>query len=318
MNRQARRQQDIQYKKSIKTIGKFTPEQIKIIDIASRERGSILADNCIENFEKLLDRCLTAALIDYGISYEDIDAIQENMSELMEEDNMKSEKLEKENVNMEKIQDEVQAALEILLKDGTTKKEIVNRLMFKFPKLSKSMILNAYAKVKRELEPIESKVSLVFKYFEENSNKLNGKQMIAHAMNKFKLAEGNTTAYYYRWKKQFMGSNKVVPNVTEKVSEADQKNADKIIEKIKERQCVKPIVKTPIINILEEEKMNDLKIIEEKVVKTIKAEGVNGAYEANTEKGIILNKGNSTICFQNEEDFDAWVIEFKQVFKMIV
>ncbi len=60
-----------------------------------------------------------------------------------------------------------------------------------------------------------------------------------------------------------------------------------------------------------------LKVLEEKVVKTVKIKGENGIYEAETGKGVSLNNDGMTVYFKTEEQLNNWVSEIRQVFSMI-
>ena len=217
---------------------------------------------------------------------------------------------------MEKLQNDVQIATEELLKKGISKKQIIDQLMCKFPKLSKSLLLNAYAKIKKELGLTENRTSQkdVYEEFEQHSGTFNSQQSIEHLMNKFDFTKTTATTYYYNWKKQFMGNEKVVPNESNKIFEKEIKKIVKApIKNIKiEDLGQAPIKKMEVVN------MSNLKITEEKVIKTIKVSGKNGEYSADTEKGVKLFRDDLTICFENIEQFDKWVLEFKEVFALVV
>jgi len=73
-----------------------------------------------------------------------------------------------------------------------------------------------------------------------------------------------------------------------------------------------------IKNVIAPVEMNGLKVIEEKVMRKVKVQGENGIYEAETSKGVMLTRNGMSIGFQTEEELNEWVIEFKNVFKMIV
>ncbi|EGO87969.1 hypothetical protein CBCST_08454 [Clostridium botulinum C str. Stockholm] len=113
-------------------------------------------------------------------------------------------------------------------------------------------------------------------------------------------------------------------NVKSKVEGSSQKEVVAKSATVEEKAVVKENLETEYIVESEEkleenkkEEVKGLKVLEEKVVKTIKVEGENGVYEAETGKGVILSRENASIRFENEEQLDSWVKEFKQVFKMV-
>jgi len=275
-----------------------------------------MSNKYIDKFGDLIDRSMTAALLDFGLELEEAELIQKNMSELFQEDSIKIEKLEGENIDMTKTEIDVTAAIKELLKAGNDKKEDMKTLEYKFSNLSKSMLLNAYAKVRKEV---------IYENFKKNELKLNGEEMVRNVMAKFKITETNAKIYYSKWKKEYMEDKTSVDPLLPKkptIETATQKeiedNAKKIIETAKEIQCVPVIVQAvESINNVEVAEVKGLKVIEEKVIKTIKVEGENGVYAATTGKGITLTKNDMTIGFENEEQLNEWITEIKAVFAMV-
>jgi len=275
-----------------------------------------MSNKYIDKFGDLIDRSMTAALLDFGLELEEAELIQKNMSELFQEDSIKIEKLEWENIDMTKTEIDVTAAIKELLKAGNDKKEDMKTLEYKFSNLSKSMLLNAYAKVRKEV---------IYENFKKNELKLNGEEMVRNVMAKFKITETNAKIYYSKWKKEYMEDKTSVDPLLPKkptIETATQKeiedNAKKIIETAKEIQCVPVIVQAvESINNVEVAEVKGLKVIEEKVIKTIKVEGENGVYAATTGKGITLTKNDMTIGFENEEQLNEWITEIKAVFAMV-
>lgn len=329
-NRKSRRAQPKELQRNTKAINSLTPAQAKVMNLVVDERARELANNYIGNFESLIDSTMSAALIEYGIDFNDIEGIQKNMSELMIEYSKKSKKLEEGNHNMADIEKKVLVEVKDLLEKGISKKESIERLIYKFPKLSKSMLLNAYVKVKKEMGLTENRVSKedVYAEFDRKSNSLDGEKMITHAIRTFGFTKSTAQSYYYKWKKEYMtGKSSNAPSVPsvqtieKTMSQELEQNAKKIIETAKERQCVNQAVKSPVAEIKEEVgaiKMGGLKIIEEKVIKSVKVAGNNGIYVATTNKGIDLSKDDMTISFENEEHLNAWVSEVRAVFAMVI
>ena len=333
----------------VKDINSLTPMQARIADVVADERADTIARNYIVKFEKLIDRNMCAALIDYGVDYNDIEGIQNNMSKMLIEDTKKSKKLEEGNFNMAEIEGKVLAAVKELLATEVSKKESIERLQDKFPRLSRSMLVNAYVKVKKEMGLTENRISreIVFAEFDRCAVRLSGTAMVPNAMKKFGFTESTAKTYYSKWKNQYMvdkiEDDPIAPDDVPVVKTAAatkqlEENAKKIIEEAaKERQCIKPIaepleenwekivqiikpVQAPVIKEAEVVKVKGLKVIESNVVvrKTVKVEGENGLYEADTENGVSLSKEDRSISFNTIEELDEWVAEFKAVFAMVV
>ncbi|APF28234.1 hypothetical protein NPD5_254 [Clostridium sporogenes] len=301
MNRQQRRQQERDLKKNLGTIQELTPQQTKLINIAATEKAKAMTKKYIDNFSEVADRAISAVLIDEGYTTDEVYKLELKITELMEEDNRKIIELERENVDMAKIDKEVKEYIEELLKKGVSKKQAIDDLVFKFPKLSKSMLLNVYTKVKKEKGYTENRVCRedVYEYFTDHLKSWNGEEMIKHAIKEFGFTESTAQTYYYKWKKEFM-NNKIT-----KVEKTDKKQTRDLQEESKKVQSK------------EEVKVEGLKVLEEKVIKTVKVEGKNGIYTGTTGEGIVLTKDNVTISFENIEQLENFTEEYKQVFEMV-
>ncbi|KEH91662.1 hypothetical protein Z962_p0038 (plasmid) [Clostridium botulinum C/D str. BKT12695] len=298
MNRAERRRKDRNFKKNLEAINKLTPQQTKLIDIAATQRAQAISNNKIQDFKQLIDRNMTAAFIELDWDNDKILKFQDRIEELFLEDVEKSNNLEKEKIDMKKVEETVRKAVEEVLKEGLKKKDAIEKLAFKFPKLSKSMITNAYQNVKEEKAT----------ELEEKATDKAVEYIFAKGEEEEKL------------KKEF----KEMKNVKSKVEGSSQKEVVAKSATVEEKAVVKENLETEHIveneEKLEENKKQEvkgLKVLEEKVVKTIKVEGENGVYEAETGKGVILSRENASIRFENEEQLDSWVKEFKQVFKMV-
>lgn len=135
----------------------------------------------------------------------------DRMSDLITEDAIKTNILDKENVDAMKIEKEVNEYIEGLLEQGLSKKQTMDDLIFKFPKLSKSMLLNAYAKVKEGKGYTENRVSKeeVYLHFDGHAGIFNASQMVKSTMDRFRFTESTAQTYYYKWKKEYMSSGAV-------------------------------------------------------------------------------------------------------------
>lgn len=213
---------------------------------------------------------------------------------------------------MEKIEKEVTQAAREVLNNFTIKKLAIEELTFKFPQLSKSMLINAYAKVEIDLK---KKLNIEI---EKLTDTLNSEQIINVLMKKFGLINDIASKYYYNWKKYFMGKTMVIEN---EISQELEHNSTNKIDVTEQKQCMDPIVKIVQASKIEKVEgivMKGLKVIEQKVIKTIKVEGGNGIYAATTGEGVVLTREGMSIGFNSIKELDEWVEEVKQVFKMVV
>lgn len=170
MNRAEKRRQEREVKKSVGALKALTPEQLKLIDMMSEEK----AKKSIDSFSNVLDRGMTSALMDRSWSIEEIEKLQNEIAALMMEDVEKMNKYKKENIDMAKIEKEVREYIVSLFDREVNKKEALEDLQFKFPKLSKSMLNVAYSKVKEEFETekaAEQIVNIIDKKDIEKENK---------------------------------------------------------------------------------------------------------------------------------------------------
>lgn len=148
MNRAERRREEREMKKNVGALKSLTPEQLRLIDMMSEEK----AKKSVDSFSNVLDRGMTSALMDRNWSIEEIEKLQNEIAALMMEDVEKMNEYKKENIDMAKVEKEVREYVKGLIEKRINKKEALEDLQFKFPKLSKSMLNVAYSKVREELE----------------------------------------------------------------------------------------------------------------------------------------------------------------------
>lgn len=148
MNRQERRKRERAVEKDMSILKKLPEKELlkinEIINKLSRQK----ADEALN----LLDRSFSAILVSRGMTFKEVEELQDELGDFMKEDQEKLIELERGNVDMAKLQKEVREFIEGLIKDGKGRKEIVEESMFKFPKLSKTSANNAYGKIMEELE----------------------------------------------------------------------------------------------------------------------------------------------------------------------
>lgn len=104
----------------------------------------------------------------------------------------------------------------------------------------------------------------------------------------------------------------------------DNKEIKKVVEKEEAKKIAKEVAKDlekEIEKEVKEEKEvskeKGLEIIEEVVVKTVKAKGSNGVYEAKTGVGVALENEGYKIAFKNVNELEAFCDEFKKMFGVI-
>ena len=324
MNRAERRRQERQLEKNLKAIQSLTPQQAKLINISAREKAKKIANAKVNELANLFDRCTSAALVERNWSFEEIEEFQLRVTELLQEDTEKSQILEKENVNIMKIEKEVRNYIEGLLKEGLPKKKAIDDLVFKFPKLSKSMLLNAYEKVKKENEPKITREKIIESAKKYGLDK-EGKNKIAKDLGS---TYSTIATYVSRWKitEEEVKSEKETDEALEYIflKEPKQEQQETVVKENPTTEHIADTGKMIEVNKSiekeenkEEAKVEGLKILEEKVIKTLKVEGKNGIYEGKTGEGITLKRNNAAISFENKEELEEWAREFNTVFRMI-
>lgn len=166
MNRTERRKKERAAKK-LKELGKkevtnirnfidnLTPKQVQVINNYINSEIAAGVKEEVEYRTKCLDTTFTAAMIcktDYSV--DEINSIFQYSFELLEELESKDKKLREEYkeryfdymISQEK---EIEIACEELIKNGAKQKEAIEELVFKFPKIAKANLSNAFRNVKK-------------------------------------------------------------------------------------------------------------------------------------------------------------------------
>lgn len=148
MNRQERRKKEREIEKDMNILRKLPEKEVlKINEIINK-----IAKTKAEEALNLIDRSFSAVLVNEGWSFKEIKRIQDIMSNFMIEDQEKIKLLEKENIDMAKLQEEVKVFMGELIRSGKSRQDVIKETIFKFPKLSKTAINNAYGKIQEEIE----------------------------------------------------------------------------------------------------------------------------------------------------------------------
>ncbi|MBU3195674.1 hypothetical protein KPL26_03225 [Clostridium algidicarnis] len=277
MSRTERREYQRKEDKMIKCISTLTPIQTDLIDQLSQ----VKSDAKLEEINQIMDRSISALLVELfpEKTWEGITEIEDIFASLVIEDAEKTKDIKnksKGDINMtnkklEKYSEEVATKAIELLEKGLNQKQSIDELITHFPMLSKSMVTNAYKKIKSKWDKEHKK---------EDPEVQEAAEKILDIINK-----------------------------QDSKKEVAKKAAPEIVKEVKTQAKVEVKKETK-----EEVKMNGLKVLEEKVVKTIKIAGENGIYEGETGKGIMLTKEGASISFGNEKELEIWVNEFKEVF----
>lgn len=268
-------------KKHKKTLAKLTPDELALIDLLATQKMNNELTAALVSYERVIN----ASLIEHGFSYKEITSIIGLAVSLTSEENKKAKKLNEElmrsgdvEMSRKKIEESVIGEINKLMDEGKKKKEVIESVLYKFPNMSKAMIINAYQEVKEDRENnIDPDIKDAMEYiFEENEEKETDREEVKQ-------------------------DNKIEKRLEE--------NAKKIIEAAKEMQC------STKEQVGEEVKM-DNKETKKLKIKSMVLQGDNGTYRA-CENGVELTEMGSIVSFANEAQVDEWVNEVKSVFKMI-
>ncbi|MCM0648661.1 hypothetical protein NBE98_09770 [Clostridium swellfunianum] len=290
MNRAERREYLRKEEKLKKCINSMTPMQLELIEQLAEMKARELADNKIDEFRDTLDRCMTALLILSmpEKNWSDIDLIIDELAELVHEDVTKILQFKNEckgdqeimNKTMQKYEDDVKVMCEKLVSEGIKQKKAIDELMVAFPKLTKSMLTNAYKKIKSDWD----------KQLEEDLEVQEAADEIMEIINE---NEENKEA------------DKILEEVDKFTEQAEKApvvvckgNSCKIISEQEETKVEKPMKETKALKVL-----------------SMNLQGENGNYKV-CQNGVELSNANMILSFENEEQLDRFVDEFKQVFAM--
>lgn len=152
--RAERRRKDKIIDKMSNTIKKFTPAQIEVVDAISRQR----VKEELAFYNDMMDSGLSAYLIlnNPEKSIEEIQKMEDEISELVNENSEKVLKLERMGADLKKFEAEVKAKCERLINSGITQQsEALKELATAFPMLSKAQLTNGFKKTKAELKEQE-------------------------------------------------------------------------------------------------------------------------------------------------------------------
>lgn len=160
--RHERRRYEKELKENAKIAQTFNPAQQRFIEKLIEERSNVKVNQEMEKYNVMMDRCISAFLaMEYEyLSMDEIFRKEDIIAGLIVDDLKKFDERLKEykgdikmaNKKLEKYEEQIRVACEELIESGVTQKSAIETLMDKFPTLSKSMVINAYKKVKEELK----------------------------------------------------------------------------------------------------------------------------------------------------------------------
>ncbi|NHL36653.1 hypothetical protein FDE95_08500 [Clostridium botulinum] len=197
----------------MKSIQSLTPTQVKAMNYVTNEKATAVLVS--------YQRVINASLVEYGLNYSEIEKIFNMSTNFMKEEDEKSYKLNEElkrsgNIQMakNKIEKGVLDLINSMLDGGKKKNEIIEEILFKFPNMSKAMIINAYqeAKEQRKTERAANKIMDIIEGENEATDK------------KEKLKE---------WDKKYNTNGKLAAEVKE------IEKAEKDIKEVKENKPMK-------------------------------------------------------------------------------
>lgn len=158
--RAQRRAKEREVKESMATMKSLTPKQKKLMVQTINHACGIAVQEELDRYNNMMDCCITAYLHmkNENITLEAVRTEQDIIAELITDEVLKyKERLEKSggneemaNKKLEKLVPEVREYSSALIEKGMNQGQAVKELMAKFPTLSRSMLTNAFKKVKEE------------------------------------------------------------------------------------------------------------------------------------------------------------------------
>ena len=234
-----------------------------------------------------LDRCTSAAIANVlDVDWEVIEEIQDNLSQYLADDivKMNENKIRYGGLDMasKKINEQEKLVIKRvneLIDQGVKQNEMVKILAMEFSVLSKAMITNVIKRAKsKKIKTTEDAA----RYILEDTNELKEK-------------------------------------MKEEAKEIAKSVADNLEEELEKEDHIPEVEHKEIKEEVKEEKemAKGLEILEEVVVKTVKAKGNNGVYEAKTGVGVALENEGYKIAFKDVNELEAFCNEFKKMFEVI-
>lgn len=158
--RAQRRAKQRELKEKVETIKTFTPKQTRMmVECVNVACEQAVAEE-LDKYTKIMDSAISTYLFikNPDMTIDEARAEQEIITEIATEDLIKRrERIEKErgdenmaNKKVNKLEPEVRAYSNHLIEKGYSQNDAIKELLIKFPTLSKSMLTNAFKRVKEE------------------------------------------------------------------------------------------------------------------------------------------------------------------------
>ena len=158
--RAQRRAKERELKDRMDTMKSLSPRQMRLmVDCVNHSCGRAVQEE-LDKYNYMMDGCITAYLYmkNPDMTIDEARAEQDIIAELIKEDVIKyKERIESEkgdenmaNKKVNRLEPEVRAYAGELIEKGINQGDAVKELAIKFPTLSKSMLTNAFKKVKEE------------------------------------------------------------------------------------------------------------------------------------------------------------------------
>ena len=261
-------------------------EQAKFIAEISRKQADKIVTNRLEEMQSILDRCITAFLIETfpEYSWSEIAKEEDRLAEIMEEDAEKYVYITggSESMVTKKIKDleaKTEERCKELIERGFNQQRIIENLKVEFKELSTAMAAVAYKKVKSSLDETIKDIN---EYLNQNEKTIQSKDTelnVKYIAKTFKVGEKLARKCYEQWKEEYCKSKLTPAEIEELRKEIKEKNQEKA--KRKQEKLKKDSKKEEV---KEEKKLSKLKVVK----KVMEVEGEFGKYVID---GNVITKG---------------------------
>lgn len=261
-------------------------EQAKFIAEISRKQADKIVTNRLEEMQSILDRCITAFLIETfpEYSWSEIAEEEDRLAKIMEEDAEKYVYITggSESMVTKKIKDleaKTEEKCKDLIEQGLNQQRIIENLKGEFKELSTAMAAVAYKKVKSSLDETIKDINEYLNINEKTIQAKDTEQNVKNISKTFKVGEKLARKCYEEWKNGYCLPKLTPSEVEELRKEIKEKNQEKA--KRKQEKLKKDSKKEEV---KEEKKVSKLKVVK----KVMEVEGEFGKYVID---GNVITKG---------------------------
>lgn len=281
-------------------------EQARYLAEISRKQADKIAENRLEEMQSIIDRCITAFLIEQfpHYSWSEIVKAEDRLAEIMEEDIKKYVCITGGNESMVKkkikeLEDKTEEKCKELIEQGLNQQKIIENLKGEFKELSTAMAAVAYKKIKTTTEETIKDVNEYLKQNEQTIQGQNTEKNVETIMKKFKVGEKIARQCYEKWKDAYCQPNLTEEDIKDLKKEIKAKNHEiyKSKQEKNKKETKKEIEKEVQEEVKEEKKMSKLRVIK----KVMEVEGEFGKYLID---GNVITKGEEK--FSSVADIDKY------------